>query len=68
MLPIYHALCTSCFHPVFLPFIGTSVAKAGEDTYGSERVQSDESAYKRGQAQVCSAAHPFSSSFLLEGP
>ena len=41
-----------CVHPVVIPFIDSSVPKAGEDTYGSQRVQSDESAYKRGQAQV----------------
>ena len=32
--------------------------KAGEDAYGSQRCQSDEDAYKRGQAQVSDAVTP----------
>ena len=59
----------SCFHPVLIPFMDTFVSKAGEDTHGSQRVQSDESAYKRGQAQVCCAVdHPleFFSPFFLD--
>ena len=40
-------------------FIDIPVAKAGEDTNASEQVQSNESDYKRGQAQVCSADEYF---------
>ena len=43
----------------------TFVAKAGEDTYGSQRVQSDENAYKQGQAQVCSWHDPQN---IFDGP